>query len=160
MISAKKRMERLQMALEVLNRPKKDLPVTRFDMETYGLIITNSKFVDGEWEEVKCGTAACLAGTLACDPWFTRRGLKNDIINGRHWSNAAIYKGEETNWDEAIENFFGITYGEADALVSAGPSALDSQKIQESRGYIGIVQARGRVRRLIERYSADQSEAA
>lgn len=70
------------------------------------------KFSLGHWY---CGTSACAIGHAAVDPWFRRRGISLEFTGLEPYP---VYRhlGKEYDDIEAPEEFFGITYDQADWL--------------------------------------------
>lgn len=82
-ISLARQIERWEQVLRVLRGLTRHQRRRHWNMGTWG-------------EKTPCGTVACAAGFCGLDPWFRRRGLKNNFTSG-----FSDWQGEE------VGEFFG-----------------------------------------------------
>ncbi len=129
------RLERIDAAIELLERPAAKLPVGRFLMESYGE-------VSGESEEkqdkadillipLKCDTAGCIAGTMSLDPYFRRRGFVGEWNeDGQLFltSSEGVMEGDD-GWTRGVRELLDITEVETFALVMPSLNILDTKRL-------------------------------
>lgn len=94
------RLENLRRILQTIDRAQKKQKKAKIGKESV-------KFDMSTWvSRAECGTSCCALGACTLDPWFTRRGLRENWI-----TNSPEYKGQRGTL--AAEAFFGISISEA-----------------------------------------------
>lgn len=149
-------VNRLKKALEIIQRPLAELPVDKFEMETYG-------------DKSECGTAACGIGTLSLDPEMRKLGLRGKWVQ-RSWhrgSSATLVPqpnhpdlaGHE-GWEFMTKKVFGIDCLEAHFLAHDNENVLDHNFRLGKHRKITKAAFANRLKNLIKRYEQPEMRDA
>jgi len=91
----------------------------KFKMDTWGDI-------DPRAPDMRCKTAACVAGWCGLDRWFTSRGL---ISEKRPNVGSLIMRYRDYKGEEAVQKFFGLTYKDTVLLFMPCPNNRDKDDV-------------------------------